>query len=159
LALQCQQLGASMNLQAACPKQDDQTCKVSCQDPTTSNQCVVLDTLLIDGSPCGYSGACQNGTCQTGSILDTAKAWYVENLQISIPVTVAAAVLALTILWGVISCCRRSRKAKAVKFPDIGSPAMKGIPGGLGQKPVSAPYPFTGPSATSGSSNRKRSRQ
>lgn len=42
-----------MNLHAACPKQNDQTCKVSCQDPTTPNQCVVLDTLLIDGSPCG----------------------------------------------------------------------------------------------------------
>jgi hypothetical protein len=160
LALQCQQLGASMNLQAACPKQNDQTCKVSCQDPTTPNQCVVLDTLLIDGSPCGYSGACQNGTCENGPILDAAKAWYVENLQISIPVTVAAGILALTILFGAISCCRRrSRKAKAVKFPDIGSPATRAIPSGFGQKPVSAPYAFTGPSATSGYSNRKRARQ
>ena len=52
-SVQCQQLGASMNLQAACPKQNDQTCKVSCQDPATPNQCVVLDTLVIDGSPCG----------------------------------------------------------------------------------------------------------
>src|SRR5712672_3168717 len=82
-----------MNLQAACPKQNDQTCKVSCQDPTASNQCVILDSPLIDGSPCGlftlflcavpplrrnailtgYSGSCQNGTCQNGNILDTAK--------------------------------------------------------------------------------------
>lgn len=139
-----------MNLQTACPKQNDQTCKVSCQDPTTPNQCVVLDNLLIDGSPCGpftlflcsvpppeancnsltgYSGACQNGTCLNGNLLDTAKvirflsrrdsgqsptntlffplglgqAWYVQNLQYSIPITVAAALLALTILWGAIS--------------------------------------------------------
>jgi hypothetical protein len=42
-----------MNLQAACPSQNNQICKVSCQDPTTPNQCVVLDILLIDGSPCG----------------------------------------------------------------------------------------------------------
>ena len=82
-----------MNLQAACPSQNQQTCKVSCQDPTTPNQCVMLDTLLIDGSPCGpltlficvvpspeanciftgYGGSCLNGTCQSGSILDTAK--------------------------------------------------------------------------------------
>lgn len=160
LALQCQQLGASMNLKAACPKQNDQTCKVSCQDPTTPNQCVVLDTLLIDGSPCGYSGACQNGTCLNGNILDTAKAWYVENLQISIPVTVAAAILALTILGGVIGCCRRRiQKAREVRFPDTGSPTTRGMPSGLGQMPVSAPYAFTGPSATSGSSNRRRTRQ
>ena len=83
-----------MNLQAPCPNQNDQTCKVSCKDPTTPNQCVELDTLLIDGSPCGpftlsfcvvpsppeahciltgYGGSCLNGTCQSGSILDTAK--------------------------------------------------------------------------------------
>ncbi len=42
-----------MGLRAACPKQNDQTCKVSCQDPTTPNQCVLLGIPLIDGSPCG----------------------------------------------------------------------------------------------------------
>jgi hypothetical protein len=42
-----------MNLQAACPNKNDDSCKVSCQDPTTPSQCVILDTLLIDGSPCG----------------------------------------------------------------------------------------------------------
>ena len=83
-----------MNLQTACPSQNEQTCKVSCQDPTASNQCVVLDSLLIDGSPCGpftpfvfvlclplrrnciltgYGGSCSNGTCLSGGILDTAK--------------------------------------------------------------------------------------
>jgi hypothetical protein len=90
---QCQQLGASLNLKAACPNRNDQTCKVSCQDPTSPSQCVVLDTLLIDGSPCGqftlfsmlcpfplrrttltgYGGTCQNGTCQSPSLLKTAK--------------------------------------------------------------------------------------
>lgn len=61
-------------------------------------------------------------------------------------------------------CCRRSRKAKAVTFPDLGSPTTRGIPGqrpvSAGQRPVSAPYAFTGPSATSGgSSRRKRTRE
>jgi len=159
LALQCQKLGASMNLQAACPKQNDQTCMVSCQDPKTPNQCVVLDSLLIDGSPCGYSGTCHNGTCQTGGILNTAKAWYVENLQVSIPVTVVAALFIFTVLWGITGCCR-SRKEKAIKFPVIRSPTTRGIPGEFGQnRPVSAPYPFTMPSATSGSSNRKHTRR
>ncbi|KAI0271587.1 Metallo-peptidase family M12-domain-containing protein [Gloeopeniophorella convolvens] len=100
---QCKQLGASMNLQNACPSRNDQTCKVACQDPTAADRCVELDSLLIDGSPCGYGGTCQNGTCHTGSLLDTAKAWYVQNLQISIPVTIVAALLALALLWGLIS--------------------------------------------------------
>ncbi|KAI0005423.1 Metallo-peptidase family M12-domain-containing protein [Russula compacta] len=152
LAQQCQQLGASMNLQSACPSRGDQTCMVSCQDPTTPNQCVVLDTLLIDGSPCGYGGSCQNGTCESGSLLDTAKAWYVQNLQISIPITVVAALFAVTVLWGVISCCCR-RKPKAVVFPDSGPPKMQKLSGEIGpQNTISGPYPFTMPSAVGGRS-------
>ncbi|KAH9177006.1 Metallo-peptidase family M12-domain-containing protein [Lactarius sanguifluus] len=102
ISQQCQQLGTSLNLQSACPNRNDRSCKVSCQDPTTPNQCVQLDSLLIDGSPCGYGGTCLNGTCQSGSAFDTAKAWYVQNLQISIPITVAAALLVLAVLWGII---------------------------------------------------------
>jgi Disintegrin len=52
ISKQCQMIGASMNLQSACPSKD-QNCQVSCQDPTQSNQCVVLQSQLIDGSPCG----------------------------------------------------------------------------------------------------------
>lgn len=140
LALQCQQLGASMNLQAACPSQNDQTCMVSCQDPTTPNQCVELETPLIDGSPCGYSGRCQNGTCQSGSLLDTAKAWYVQNLQISVPITVVAALFAITVLWGVINCCcRRKRKL-------LGDPALE-PPMVMVKEPIPVQYPFTAPTA------------
>jgi len=109
IAQQCQQLGVSLNLQSACPNQRSRSCQVSCQDPTTPNQCVVLDSLLIDGSPCGYAGTCLNGTCQSGSIFDTAEAWYVQNLQISIPITIAAALLALLLVWGLISCCYTRR--------------------------------------------------
>lgn len=51
--VQCQQLGASMNLTKECPNQSSNTCQVSCQDPTQSNQCILLTALLVDGSPCG----------------------------------------------------------------------------------------------------------
>lgn len=72
-AEQCQTVGASMNLQKACPSPGDKSCQVSCQDPSTSNQCIVLQSQLVDGSPCGYGGTCNKGNCQAGSALDTAK--------------------------------------------------------------------------------------
>lgn len=50
---QCQTVGASMNLKKACGSSNDKTCQVSCQDPHTSNQCIVLQSTLVDGSPCG----------------------------------------------------------------------------------------------------------
>ena len=103
LAEQCQTVGASMNLQKACPSQNDKSCQVSCQDPTTSNQCVVLQSQLVDGSPCGYGGSCQGGSCKAGSALDTLKSWYRQNLQIAIPVTVVGGIVVLVILWFILS--------------------------------------------------------
>ena len=41
----------------------------------------------------GYGGHCYNQTCQSGSWEDTADAWYSQNLQISIPVTVIVGLL------------------------------------------------------------------
>ncbi|KAH9982188.1 Metallo-peptidase family M12-domain-containing protein [Lactifluus volemus] len=151
-ALQCKQLGTSLNLTAACPNRNDQTCQVSCQDPTNPSQCMVLNTLLIDGSPCGYAGTCQNGTCQSTSFLRTAKAWYVQNLQISIPVTIAAVLFTITIFWGIIGFCR-SRKLRKLSVPFISSPEMQRIPSGPGtepRRPVAARYPFATPSASVG---------
>jgi len=96
-----------MGLTTACPNKDDTSCQVSCQDPKQSNQCVVLQAQLADGSPCGYAGSCSGGKCQAGSLLDTAKAWYVQNLQISIPVTVVVGIVFLFILYGIYRCARR----------------------------------------------------
>ncbi|KAL4254484.1 Zinc metalloprotease [Abortiporus biennis] len=141
---QCQTAGASMGLQKACPSQNDKTCLVSCQDPTTSNQCIQLQSQLIDGSPCGYGGTCQSGTCQTGSFLDTAKSWYVKNLQISIPVTIVAAIVAVLLLWALVSCIRnctsssRSRKDRQ-RLSSWGSGPVVAT---MGQVPTNAPPPY-----------------
>lgn len=104
--LQCQTAGVSLNLTRACPSRD-KSCRVSCQDPLIPNQCVLLNADLVDGSPCGYGGTCNNGNCQAGSALDTAKAWYTSNLQIAIPVTVVVGIIVLLILWGIIRCFAR----------------------------------------------------
>ncbi|KAL5518495.1 hypothetical protein ACEPAH_177 [Sanghuangporus vaninii] len=111
LSQQCRIVGASLNLTQACQRQDT-SCRVSCQDPSNPSQCIQLQSQLIDGSSCGYGGTCQSGQCQSGSALDTAKAWYVQNLQISIPVTVVAAIAVLLIIWSLVLCCKRrcSRK-------------------------------------------------
>ncbi|KAI0706210.1 Metallo-peptidase family M12-domain-containing protein [Cytidiella melzeri] len=114
---QCQTVGASMNLSKACPSKNDMSCQVSCQDPSSSNQCVVLQSPLVDGSPCGYGGMCSKGNCQPGSLLDTVKAWYTQNLQISIPVTIAAVFLVLILIYFLFTilkrCCSSSgRKGK-----------------------------------------------
>ena len=52
-SVQCQSAGSTLGLTSACPGKDDRSCQVSCQDPRTANQCVVLQTQLVDGSPCG----------------------------------------------------------------------------------------------------------
>lgn len=149
---QCQSVGASMNLQKACPSVNDQSCQVSCEDPSNFNQCVILQSNLIDGSPCGYGGTCTNGNCQAGSFLDTAKSWYTHNLQISIPVTIVAGIVLILIIWGIISgikeCCNRSSRKKRRRHdmrrlgswpdgPPAGAPpaVVVNSVGGMGQVP------------------------
>jgi len=110
VSLQCQQLGASMKLTKECPSHNDNSCQVSCQDPNRSNQCILLTALLVDGSPCGYGGVCASGKCQSSGLFNTAKAWFLQNPQIGIPVAIVAGLVALVLLWvicsALIRCCR-----------------------------------------------------
>ncbi|EJT98874.1 hypothetical protein DACRYDRAFT_69951 [Dacryopinax primogenitus] len=115
LTAQCQSVGASLNLSTACP-QVQTSCSVSCQDPTNANQCIILQSQLIAGSPCGYGGKCYNNACQPGSISAIISAWYRANLQIAIPVTVVVGILILLVLIGIITwirrCCVRNSSRK-----------------------------------------------
>ncbi|VDC01988.1 unnamed protein product [Peniophora sp. CBMAI 1063] len=122
LDLQCQTNGAAMGLTTACGSKDDTSCRVSCQNPNSTG-CVVLDTQLIDGSPCGYGGTCQSGNCQSGSALDTFSALYRENLQYSIPTTIITAVLVtiLVVFLARCCCCKGSRKR------DLATPTVAGF--------------------------------
>jgi hypothetical protein len=127
LAKQCQAAGASMNLQQACPNQNSNTCVVSCQDPSHANQCVVLQTQLIDGSPCGYGGVCAGGNCQAGNAINTVKAWYTQNLQISIPVTIVAALVLIFFIWALITGIRRCHTRRRSRIVPVA--AMQRLPG------------------------------
>lgn len=116
ISQQCRTVGASLNLTTACPSTSSGTCQISCQDPRNPSQCVVLNSQLIDGSPCGYGGTCLTGNCQAGTFLQTAVAWYTQNLQISIPVTVVVGIVVLVILVWIFkalrSCCTRKKDKK-----------------------------------------------
>lgn len=102
---QCQQGGASLGISKACGQSNDRSCVVTCQSPNSTNQCVILNSPLIDGSPCGYGGHCYNSTCKAGSVNDTVGTWYRDNLQIAIPVTVVGSLIVLAILGAIIRCC------------------------------------------------------
>jgi hypothetical protein len=121
LDLQCQNAGVSMNLTRACGQRDDTSCVVSCRDPRISNQCVVLQTPLVDGSPCGYGGHCYNQTCEQGSWQSTAASWYRQNLNIAIPVTVVVGLIVLAILFFLLRCifraCTGTRKRRRGPLP------------------------------------------
>ena len=108
---QCRLMGASLNLTRACTQQSQTGCQVSCQDPDDGARCLVLQATLPSGLSCGFGGTCISGQCVSGNIIATAKAWYLQNLQISIPITVVAGIIVLLILWGIIkwfrSCCIR----------------------------------------------------
>ncbi|KAI0344240.1 hypothetical protein BDW22DRAFT_1355581 [Trametopsis cervina] len=150
---QCQTVGASMNLQKACPSKDDKSCQVSCQDPNSSNQCIVLQSPLVDGSPCGYGGTCNKGSCQSGSLLDTVKAWYTQNLQISIPVSIAAGFLILIILYALFTGLRRCCSSSRPKMATAGRQRLSSWPnlppanGNMSQVPYNAPPYMFGPNA------------
>ncbi|XAO27343.1 hypothetical protein I312_106190 [Cryptococcus bacillisporus CA1280] len=105
---QCTTAGLTMGLSKACGQRDDTSCVVACKDPNSTNSCVVLQTPLVDGSPCGYGGHCYNQTCESGSWQDTAAAWYKQNLQISIPVTIVVGLIVLAILFFIVRCIYRS---------------------------------------------------
>jgi len=135
-----------MNLTKACSAKNDRSCLVTCQDPSASNRCVILETQLIDGSPCGYGGTCLSGSCKSGSWQATFMAWYRDNLQISIPVTVIVGLIVLLILWAIIRsimrCCHRPRTPPKTIAPVlINTRAHQDVPLGRGPEPVYANQP------------------
>jgi len=119
--LQCRNAGASIGITGACPTSTNTGCSITCNDPTRSSGCVILDQSFRDGTSCGYGGRCNNGECSTGNALDTAKSWYTQNLRISIPVTIVVGIIVLLIIYGIIRCCccggRRTRGFAGQKPP------------------------------------------
>lgn len=146
---QCQTVGASLNLTTACPSSGDSTCQVSCQDPSNPSQCIVLNSQLVDGSPCGYGGTCYAGNCRPGTFLQAAASWYTKNLQISIPVSVVVALLLLLISYWIFTAIRNSCSKRKPKVAPSRSAIPPGTPGR--RLPSWAPgMPVGGPTVAAG---------
>lgn len=56
---QCAAVGARLGLLEECPYEFG-SCGIVCK---RGKECVILDALYIDGTPCGYSGKCYGGQC------------------------------------------------------------------------------------------------
>ncbi|KAF7785095.1 hypothetical protein Agabi119p4_1260 [Agaricus bisporus var. burnettii] len=149
---QCQMVGGSMGLKEACPSPDS-SCQIVCKGPDNNNSCTKLSARLIDGSPCGFGGTCIQGKCQAGSPLSTAKAWYVHNLQIAIPVTVVAGVVFLLILWGIFKAVKRCCARRRTRGTNFVAPVRTNIPHQrLPSNDPSVPGYISGPNITRGQS-------
>ncbi|KAG0142973.1 hypothetical protein CROQUDRAFT_109509 [Cronartium quercuum f. sp. fusiforme G11] len=109
---QCSLHGTSLGLKKACPASATSTCQIACVDPTGRADCILLTNNFIDGTECGYGGRCKQGKCQQGSVLDTAKGWFLSNLSIGIPIVIAAGILALLMIFSILRCLINSFKPR-----------------------------------------------
>lgn len=50
--VQCKAQGATLGITKSCPSNTDSSCSVTCADPKSSSDCIILDNTFIDGTPC-----------------------------------------------------------------------------------------------------------
>ncbi|ETS64719.1 hypothetical protein PaG_00671 [Moesziomyces aphidis] len=150
--LQCQQASTgSISFRSACSASNANSCQLTCQSPTSRNQCLILQQPFIDGTSCGYGGRCENGECKSGSWQTTFRNLYKDNLRISIPVTIIVGIIVLLILWAIVRrCCCSSRRQRGVG----GAKASRASRGpNMGYAPGSAYNPVATPQSTGSGSN------
>ncbi|GAB5593873.1 hypothetical protein Unana1_08773 [Umbelopsis nana] len=110
---QCALRGARLNITTECSFQQD-SCQISCADPTNPNNCLALSGMFLDGTDCGLAGRCQKGQCISTGALNTAIAWINQNKQIAIPVITVGGIIILLLLarcsWWLRAYTRRRRR-------------------------------------------------
>lgn len=60
---QCIARGLRLGVSESCPFQQD-TCQVTCEDPSDPGNCLVLSGMFLDGTECGLAGYCEKGVCK-----------------------------------------------------------------------------------------------
>ncbi|GJJ69157.1 hypothetical protein EMPS_01503 [Entomortierella parvispora] len=121
--LQCQQQDQA-GVTKACGASS--SCDLLCNDPSgNSLSCMqVPGTYFIDGTPCGFGGACSQGDCKYSSGIKGVLNWARNHLAIVIPVGCLIGLILLCCIW---SCCcarcldnRRQRRMMVQKPPGAG---------------------------------------
>ncbi|CAO3618910.1 unnamed protein product [Cunninghamella echinulata] len=102
---QCTARGLRLNISKQCSFQED-SCQISCADPSDPNNCLVLSGMFLDGTECGLAGFCRNGKCVGTGISNTIKKWVEKNKHIAIPVFLFGGLFILAliglIIWYII---------------------------------------------------------
>ncbi|KAI7827953.1 Metallo-peptidase family M12-domain-containing protein [Gamsiella multidivaricata] len=122
--LQCQQQDRS-GISKQCGASN--SCDLTCNDPKGSAlSCMQIPgTFFIDGTPCGFGGTCNAGTCEYSSGADGVWNWIKTHLMIAIPVAI---ILGLSILCCIWSCCCAGCVARR-RHQQMGKPQMLGANG------------------------------
>lgn len=101
---QCLLIGSRYGVTGACGSSS--SCSMICQ---TASGCVYTDAFFIDGTPCGSSGFCSNGSCSGSSAISS---WIQDNLILFI---VIVSVVGLVILGIIIKCLFSSKKKRTIR--------------------------------------------
>jgi len=121
--LQCQQQDRE-GITKACGAST--SCDLLCNDPSgNSLSCMqVPGTYFVDGTPCGFGGACSQGDCKYSSGIKGVLNWARNHLSIVIPVGCLLGLILICCIW---SCCcarcldnRRQRRMMVPKPPGLG---------------------------------------
>ncbi|ORX48505.1 hypothetical protein DM01DRAFT_1309533 [Hesseltinella vesiculosa] len=103
---QCIARGMRLNITHQCPFQED-SCQITCADPSDSQNCLVLSGIFLDGTECGLAGFCRGGSCVSSGLDATIRAWVNKNLNIAIPVFVFGGLFILAVLALLVWFIRR----------------------------------------------------
>ncbi|SPO03461.1 related to putative venom metalloproteinase jararhagin precursor [Cephalotrichum gorgonifer] len=130
------------------------TCVVACRWPSLpENQCRIMNSFFLDGTPCPGGGRCKSGICEGGSFGDEVAEFFSKNKKIVIPVAiVVGSLVVLALVWCLLGNVRRriaaKKRQKMLKVPSTadvnrspnwaaygGSFAPNGSSRGLGGRP------------------------
>ena len=109
---------------------DPSSCVVSCNTNKFGTYgCYMMHQNFLDGTPCGGGGHCKNGDCK-GS--NDALYWINNHKKVVIAVaSVLGGMIVLSLLWCLISRCRRARQTPRAPGPAAPMQYPSAWPGSL----------------------------
>ena len=96
---------------------DSKSCTMSCASPAFGpTACYGLQQNLLDGTPCGGGGHCENGQCKGSTVGKEVGNWVEDHRNLVIGIACAiGGLLLLSFLTCVYSSCRRRSRQRKFK--------------------------------------------